>query len=405
MREDGFERVLGGVCAPRGFLASGVSCGIKGGGKPDLALVYSRVPASATGVFTSNEVKSASLLVTAEKMSAGEASAILVNSGNANSMTGERGIEDAKKSASLVEKKLGLAPGSVLVASTGVIGEYLPMEKLEGGIDLAVEELSPGGNTDAAKAITTTDTYPKELAVELEINGRAVRIGSMAKGSGMIHPNMATMIVIITTDLALDADLMRGMLSQAVEWSFNRISVDGDQSSNDVVLMMANGSAFSKKPKISESDAEEFFKALCWLTGNLAMALVKDGEGASKLLRLVVNGASDDDQAVRVARAVANSNLVKCAFYGGLPAWGRIAMAAGNAGAGIQPEKMEIRLGDFEVASGGRPVEHDQKELARIMERGEVEITIDLGLGEGSAYFLTSDLTPEYVLLNSSKKS
>lgn len=405
MKEMGFERILGGVCAPGGFLASGVACGIKEDGRPDLALVYSEMPAAAAGVFTSNEVKAAPVFLSRELLKGKSAQAVVVNSGNANAMTGARGLQDAKAMTETAENGLGLQAGQALVASTGLIGEYMPMDKVLKGIEQAVTELSPGGNTDAAKAIITTDSYPKELAVEMEIAGKVVRLGSMAKGSGMIRPRLATMLAVITTDLCPDADVMQDWLSKAVEWSFNRISVDGDQSTNDTVVMLANGAAFPGGHSLEEDEAELFFRALCWLTGNLAMALVKDGEGASKLLRVVVNGARDDGEAVRIAGSIANSNLVKCSFYGGIPNWGRIAAAAGGAGIPLNQENMEIFLGEHKVASKGEPVPYDDSDLERLLKRDEVEITLELGLGGGSAYFLTTDLTAEYVELNAGEKT
>ena len=395
-----FERILGGVCAPGGFLASAVSCGIKAKGELDLALLYSELPAVAAGVFTTNELKAAPVVYSKRSVGGKSARAVIVNSGNANSMTGSRGLADAEAMSAAVEKELGLPSRQVLVASTGPIGNYLPMKKVRKGIKQAVAELSPGGNTDAAKAIMTTDTYPKELAVEMEIARKVVRMGAMAKGAGMIHPDLATMIVVITTDAELDADMMQDWLSKAVQWSFNRISVDGDQSTNDTVLMLANSAAFPEGHTLDSEERDLMFRALCWLTANLAMALVKDGEGATKFLRIVVNGARDDSEAVQVARSIANSNLVKCSFYGGVLNWGRIASAAGSAGVALEPGKIDIFLGENMVASGGEPAETDSKGLEKYLKRDEVEITLDLGLGSGSAYFLTTDLSTEYVKIN-----
>lgn len=405
MQAMGIDRVLGGVCAPEAFLAAGVSCGIKEDARPDLALVYSELPAIAAGVFTSNTLRAAPVVVASERVTRRLVRAIVVNSGNANSMTGDRGLDDALTMAKVVEESLSIPEGQALVASTGPIGEYLPMDRVRRGIEQAAGELSSGGNTDAAKAIMTTDTYPKELAVEMEISGKTVRLGAMAKGSGMMHPHLATMIVVITTDMSIDPDLMQRWLEQAVEWSFNRISVDGDQSTNDAVLMLANGAAFPDGYSMDREEAELYFGALCWLTANLAMSLVKDGEGTSRLLRVVVNGAPGDREAVEVARAIANSNLVKCAFYGGMPSWGRVAAAVGNAGVALDPGKVDIFLGDHQVASKGGPMEHNVKELEAYLTREEIEITVDLGAGDGSAYFLTTDMTKEYVEFNSSAKT
>lgn len=400
-----FERILGGVCAPEGFLASGVSCGIKEQGVLDLALVYSESQATVAGLFTSNEVKAAPVVLSRKIVDTGNARAVVINSGNANAITGARGMEDALSMARKVESCLDLPPGQALVASTGVIGEYLPMERVLRGIEKASKDLSPGGNSDAAKAIMTTDTYPKELAVEMEIGGKVIRLGGMAKGAGMIHPQLATMIVVITTDMPMLPSGMKEWLARAVEWSFNRISVDGDQSTNDTILMLSNGYAFPDGYQMTADEEESLFKALCWLTANLSMALVKDGEGATRLLRIVVNGADSDGDAVKVARNIANSHLVKCAFYGGVPNWGRIAMAAGNAGVRVESERLTILLGEHEVMREGQPVDYEVGRLLGILKRDEVEITVELGVGDGSAYFLTSDISLENVRINAERKT
>lgn len=401
----GFDRILGGVCAPMGFLASGVACGIKGDERPDLALLYSEVPAFAAGVFTTNEMEAAPVALTRKLVSGGQAQAVVVNSGCANALTGSQGVEDAIAMGQAAEQALGIPQGQALVASTGRIGDKLPIDKVRAGIAQAAAELSPGGNTDAAKAIMTTDTYPKELAVEMEIGGKTVRLGAMAKGSGMIHPNMATMIAVITTDIELPHETMRDWLATAVEWSFNRISVDSDQSTNDCVLMLANGAAFPEGHVLTHEEADLFYRALCWLTGNLAMSLVKDGEGASKLLRIVVNGARKDTEAVMVARAIANSNLVKCSFFGQQMNVGRVAAAAGSAGVPLDQSKISIYVGEHLIAEGGQVVEYEDEDLDRMLRRDEVEITVNLSLGSGSAYFLSCDLTTEYVEFNAGEKS
>lgn len=405
MQTMGFDRILGGVCAPKGFLAAGVHCGIKKDGRPDLALVYSDRPARTAGVFTTNEVKAAPVLLTRELVGGASCRAVVINSGNANALTGERGMDDARSMARTLEEDLGLSPGEALVASTGVIGSYLPIDRVTKGIDNAVEELNPGGNTDAAKAIMTTDTYPKELAVELQVGGETVRMGAMAKGSGMVHPHLATIICVITTDLAMETGRLEEWLKKAAEWSFNRISVDGDQSTNDMVLMLANGAACDDGYSMTPDEEALAFRALCWLTGNLAMALIKDGEGATKLLRIVVNGAANDAEAVRVARAIANSNLLKCAFFGGMSGTGRIAAAAGNAGVPLEQEKMSVYLGEHRVLLNGVVVDNDPEDLDRVLKRDEVEVTLDLQSGSGSAYFLSTDLSKEYVEINAFEKS
>ncbi|MBN2168054.1 MAG: bifunctional glutamate N-acetyltransferase/amino-acid acetyltransferase ArgJ [Actinobacteria bacterium] len=405
MRLERFERILGGVCAPNDFLASGVSCGIKDGEKLDLALVYSETPSVAAGVFTTNNVKAAPVLLTEKRVPETAVRAVVINSGCANALTGKKGVEDAVKMAETTESLLGLSEGQALVCSTGHISEYLPIEKVVNGIERGVSELSPGGNGDAAKAIMTTDTYPKELAVEIEIGGEMVRLGAMAKGSGMIHPGMATLISVITTDMPLVLDEAQALLKKAVEWSFNRISVDGAQSTNDTVLMLANGAALADDYEISDEEKELFFEALCWLTGNLAMALVKDGEGATKHIRIVVNGAADDRSAVEAARAIANSNLVKSAFHGEIPGWGRIAAAAGSTDIEFDQNNLDIYIGEHKVVSGGEVSSYDSGEIGGMLAREEIEITVDLGSGKGSAYFLTTDLSEKYIKINASEKS
>ncbi|MBN1289746.1 MAG: bifunctional glutamate N-acetyltransferase/amino-acid acetyltransferase ArgJ [Actinobacteria bacterium] len=405
MRLERFERIMGGVCAPNDFLASGVSCGIKDGEKLDLALVYSETPSVAAGVFTTNNVKAAPVLLTRERVPGSAVRTVVINSGCANALTGKKGMEDAAEMVRTVEDLLGLVEGQALVCSTGHISEYLPMENVVKGIERGVSELSPGGNSDAAKAIMTTDTYPKELAVEIEIGGEMVRLGAMAKGSGMIHPGMATLISIITTDMPLVLDEAQDLLKKAVEWSFNRISVDGAQSTNDTVLMLANGAALTDDYEVSGEEKELFFEALCWLTGNLAMALVKDGEGAAKHIRIVVNGAVDDRSAVEAARAIANSNLVKSAFHGEIPGWGRIAAAAGSADIEFDQDNLDIYIGENKVVSGGEVSSYDSGVIARMLARDEIEITVDLGSGGGSAYFLTTDLSEKYIKINASEKS
>ncbi|PKQ28881.1 MAG: ornithine acetyltransferase [Candidatus Anoxymicrobium japonicum] len=400
MNAMGFERILGGVCAPKGFLASGVACGIKAEGKPDLALLYSEFPAAAAGVFTTNEMKAAPVKLCKEIVDGPCARAVVINSGCANAMTGKRGDDDAHAMVRFAEKALGVGAGQVLVASTGHIGEYLLVDKVTSGIKQAVDELSVGGNTDAAKAIMTTDSYPKELAAEMEIGGKVVRLGAMAKGAGMMHPNMATMIAVITTDLALPRERMSDWLKKSVEWSFNRITVDGDQSTNDTVLMLANGAAFPDGHVLTDEEADLFFRVLCWLTGRLARSLVKDGEGAGKLLRVVVNSARDDVEAERVARAIANSNLVKCSLYGGSVNVGRIAAAAGSAGVSIEQSKLAIYVGEHKVVEFGEPVEHDPRDIEKMTRRGEVEVTVSLGVGLAAAQILTCDLSKEYVAIN-----
>ncbi|MCG0238605.1 MAG: bifunctional glutamate N-acetyltransferase/amino-acid acetyltransferase ArgJ [Firmicutes bacterium] len=394
---------LGGVTAPRGFLAAGVSADVKGRGgtKKDVALLFSQVPAAAAGVFTRNRVQAAPVILSRERVARGRLQAVVVNSGNANACTGEQGLRDAEAMAAIAAEALGIAPELVAVASTGVIGVPLPMDRIAAGIRAAAAALSPEGNADAAQAILTTDTFPKEWAVQAELSGgRTVTLGGMAKGSGMIHPNMATMLAFVTTDAPVAPADLQAALRAAVDRSFNMITVDGDTSTNDMVLALANGLAGGDPIAPGTDDWAAFAAALEKLLVYLARAIARDGEGATKLLEVVVTGAADLEDARRAARAVAGSNLVKAAVFGCDPNWGRVLAALGYSGATFDPARVNLWLGSVQVMAGGAPVPFDEAAARQVLAQPEVTIRADLGAGEATATAWGCDLSYDYVRIN-----
>lgn len=393
-----------GVTAPRGFLAAGVHAGLKRKRK-DVALIVSQTPAVAAGTFTTNQVKAAPVVLSAEHLKAGQARAIVANSGNANACNGERGYADARRMAEYTAELLGIRTEEVLVASTGVIGLPLPMDKVEAGIRSACQALSPSGGDDAAEAILTTDTRTKQAAVEFDVDGVPVRIGGMAKGSGMIHPNMATMLAFLTTDAAVDPVFLQEALTRAVDETFNMISVDGDTSTNDMVLMLANGQADNPTVMSGSPAAERFSAALRALCLYLAKEIVRDGEGATKLVEIAVCGAPSTAAARTIARSISASNLVKTAIFGQDANWGRILAAAGYAGVPFEPEKVTIYLGDVRVAERGSALAFDEEAAARALGEKEVRITVDLGAGDYAATAWTCDMTYDYVKINASYRT
>jgi glutamate N-acetyltransferase/amino-acid N-acetyltransferase len=394
--------VAGDAASPKGFLAAGVHCGIKRE-KPDLALVLSDgggPPASAAGVFTTNRVKAAPVRYTQRAIVAGRARAIVVNSGNANACTGDAGLADAAEMARLTGEALGLDPEHVLVASTGVIGVPLPMDAIRSGIPRAARELAADGRS-AAEAIRTTDKFPKTAAALVTIDGVPVTVGGMAKGAGMIHPNLATTLCFLTTDASVPPAVLRGALKRAVQASFNSITVDGDTSTNDTVLVLANGRA-GGSPITSGEPLTRFTAALTHVAGELARMVVSDGEGATKLVEIEVSGAVSDAEAHQAAMTVANSLLVKTALHGGEPNWGRILAALGRSGVEMAEESTDVRFGDLEVVRGGLGVPGVWDAAAAALEEKEITVGIRLGMGEGSARVWTSDLSEEYVRINGS---
>ncbi len=393
-----------GVTAPRGFRAAAVAAGIKKSG-PDLALLVADWGCSVAGVFTNNRVQAAPVLVSREHAASGQARAVLINAGCANAATGAAGLADARESAVVTAAAVGCRPAEVLVASTGVIGVPLPMDKLRAGIAAAAAELSPQAGPAAARAIMTTDTRPKQVCVEFTLDGHQARLGGMAKGAGMIAPNMATMLGILTTDVAIDARLLQRALHQAVERSFNRISVDGDTSTNDMVVLLASG-ALEARAILDASDAYEAFSAaLERACLDLAEQIVRDGEGATRLAEVRVEGARSVDEAQRLARCVAESPLVKTALHGGDPNWGRILAAAGRSGVEFDAQRVDVWLGDVWVCAEGAARPYDEATAHAAMLADPVRVRLDLHAGAASGWMWTCDFGRGYVDVNAHYRS
>jgi glutamate N-acetyltransferase/amino-acid N-acetyltransferase len=394
----------GTVTSAEGFYAAGIHCGIKRS-KKDLALIYSKLPCTGAGTFTLNKVKAAPLMVSQSLLAQSDfVHAVVINSGNANACTGEKGLEDVSTTQILAASFLGISPDHVVVSSTGVIGQYLPMDKIESGIRAIVPSLSSDAGVDAAEAIMTTDTRSKYGAVEVELSAGKVRIGAIAKGSGMIMPNMATMLCFVTTDAAVDKACLQTMLSKAVQQSFNRISVDGDTSTNDMVVLLANG-ASGVKVDAQSSDALLFLEALTALCKKAAQAIVIDGEGATKLITVRVEGAATEEEANWVGKAIANSPLVKTAMHGEDANWGRIICAAGYSGADLAPEKVSIYFDDEPILQKGFQIALDEARARQILSKSLVEIRVDLGAGDQTATWWTCDLSAEYVRINAAYRT
>lgn len=393
----------GTVTSVPGFLAAGVPCGIKPTGDPDLALVAAERPCVAAGVFTRNAFAAAPVLHSRALLASNPAGvrAVLINSGCANACTGEPGLAEARLTAALVADALGCPPEAVLLMSTGVIGVRLPLACLQAGIPMAARALSATGGAPAARAIMTTDTRPKDCAVRAWIQGRPVTVGGMAKGAGMIHPQMATLLALIVTDAVASPSVLQAILRRAADRSFNAISVDGDTSTNDTLLLLANGHA-GHRPLLDPGaeDAAILAQAVEAVALHLAQAIVRDGEGASRYVAVVVRGAADDADARRAADAIVRSPLVKTALYGGDPNWGRVLCAVGYSGAEVDPARAALWFGDLALVAGGCPLEYDEGRAEAILSQPEVTITVDLGLGAGAATMWTCDLTHRYVDIN-----
>ncbi len=395
------EWLEGGITAVPGILASGIHGGIKASGKKDLALIYSSTPARAAAVFTTNQVKGAPVLVSMEHIKGGTLQAIVASSGCSNVCTGEQGLRDAREMTTIVGELLKIPPSRVLVASTGVIGQPLPMDKIRAALPKLVKSLSPQGGPNAAEGIMTTDTRPKEAALRLDVNGRPVTIGGIAKGVGMIEPHLATMFGFVATDAVVSAEALDAALRRAVEGSFNRITVDGDQSTSDTVAILANGLAENQVLEKGSRGLRQFTRGLEALTQKLAKLLVADGEGATKLVTVQVKGARSRRDARLAARSVANSLLVKTAINGQDPNWGRITMALGKSPALVRADRVGIWFDDERVVTGGQLRPGARLDRVReIMARPEFSIVIDLGLGRGEDHVWTCDLSEEYVRIN-----
>lgn len=393
----------GGVCAAKGFQASGVHCGIrKNQTKKDLALIFSAVPAKAAAVYTTNAVKGAPLLVTKQHLENGMAQAVICNSGNANTCNAN-GVEIAEQMCTLAAEQLHIDANDVLVASTGVIGKVLDIQPIAEGISPLVKNLGMNSK-DAAHAIMTTDTTIKEIAVEFEVGGVVCRLGGIAKGSGMIHPDMATMLVFLTTDCAISAEMLKKALSSDVTQTFNMLSIDGDTSTNDMVTVMANGLAGNAEISEEGEAFDTFMKALNTVTVHLCRSIAADGEGATKLLECVVTGAADETQAKIAAKSVICSSLLKAAMFGADANWGRVLCALGYSKAGIDPQSVDVsfrsKAGEIVVCEKGAGVDFSEEKAKEILLESEIEILICLNSGTAAATAWGCDLTYDYVKIN-----
>jgi glutamate N-acetyltransferase / amino-acid N-acetyltransferase len=394
-----FSHLEGSVTAPQGFRAAGVAAGIKPSGNPDVALIVSDRPASAAAVFTTNRVVAPPVVVSREHVADGRARAVAVNAGCANACTGAGGMDDARRMAVLTAELVGARPEEVLVASTGLIGRRLPMERLEAGLRAAAHALSAEGGPDAARAIMTTDTRPKEIAVEVPIDGKTVRIGGICKGSGMIAPRMATMLAFLTTDAEVWPEVLRSTLTSAAQRTFNCVTVDGDTSTNDTFALLANG-ASGVRITPSTPAHRAFCDGLLYACEYLAKELARDGEGATKLVVVEVRGAVSTVQARQAARSIASSPLVKTALFGNDPNWGRIVCAAGYSGAALDPDRLALTLCGIPLVRNGEPLPFDEAAASRAMQAPENRIVLDLGQGSAAATVWTCDLSYDYVRIN-----
>ncbi|MDJ0676590.1 MAG: bifunctional ornithine acetyltransferase/N-acetylglutamate synthase [Calothrix sp. MO_167.B42] len=405
-----WQEITGGVTAPKGYRAAGIKAGLKPSGLPDLALILSDVEAIAAGVFTTSQVRAACVDYCRQNLQAKHgARAILCNAGQANAATGEQGVLDAQESAQLLAGELNIPPESILLASTGVIGQRIKMEAMRRGIPQVVTELSASGSDGAAQAIVTTDLVVKSIALETSIGDRVVRIGGIAKGSGMIHPNMATMLAFVTTDAAVSPHLWQEMLSRASDRSFNAITVDGDTSTNDCLIGLVNGQSRAHAITEKGRDADKLEAMLTAVCQHLAKAIARDGEGATCLIEVEVTGAQDEKSARQVAKTIVGSSLVKSAIFGRDPNWGRIAAAAGRAGISFEQENLRIELGDFLLMENGQPLQFDRAAASAYLKQASegaylkedtVFISVSIGNGNGSGTAWGCDLSYDYVKIN-----
>jgi glutamate N-acetyltransferase/amino-acid N-acetyltransferase len=391
----------GTVTSPQGFFAGATSAGInkRAAGKLDLAVLFSEKPCTAAGVFTTSQLQGAPVVLNRQRLEKGRAGAVVVNSGCSNSFTGEKGLADAAEMASLVAVGIGIEPEEVLVASTGVIGVPLPMKKIRPAVEMIV--LSRDGGHDLAKAMMTTDTMPKEMAVKVKTGEGEFTIGGAVKGSGMIHPDMATLLCFLTTDAAVEVGFLKRVLKEAVDASFNMVSIDGDTSPSDMVLLLANGLAGGEPVTAGSPLAAAFEQALERVCLRLARLVAADGEGATRLIEVTVDSAADLAQARKAARAVVSSALVKTAVNGADPNWGRVVAAVGRSGADMDEARIDLYLGDIQVIKAGRALKTGRREIDRLLRGKEVILRLNLNLGEGRATAWGCDLSAEYVAINS----
>jgi glutamate N-acetyltransferase/amino-acid N-acetyltransferase len=404
------KMIKGNITAPAGFRAGGIFCGIKASGKSDLALIVSDVPASAAGMFTSNKVKAAPVVLSMKRLKGGQAQAIIINSGSANACTGTQGLRDAVEVAKRVSEELGVKESHVLMASTGAIGMPLPVVKVLRGLRKLVKVVSVKGGDDAARAILTTDLVKKEIAVEININGKPVRVGGIAKGSGMINPDLvahATMLAFITTDAKIKPALLSKALNEAVVDSFNMVTVDNDTSTNDTVVMLANGMSRCEvrgmryEVRGKRSEYGKFVEALKFVCTYLAKAVAKDGEGATKLVEIRVEGALSARDARRAAKTIVGSNLFKAAVYGADPNWGRVMAALGYSGIEFDPAKVDLSIGKFKVVKSGAAIHFNRSAARKYLKANkEVVYSLNLNSGKHSAVAWGCDLSYDYVKIN-----
>ncbi|GAB6086638.1 bifunctional glutamate N-acetyltransferase/amino-acid acetyltransferase ArgJ [Alkaliphilus crotonatoxidans] len=398
-----FEIIEGNVTSPKGFLASGVHIGMKRV-KKDLALVYSQVPAVGAGVFTTNKACAAPVIVSKENIKDNQIQAIIINSGNANACTGQQGLADAREMGAITAAALKIPEENIIVSSTGVIGVPLPMNLLKKGIPQAVAALSAEGGGSGAEAIMTTDTAPKTIGVVVEIDGKRVTVGGMAKGSGMIHPNMATMLAIVTTDILIEADYLNDLLKEATDQTYHMISVDGDTSTNDMVAVMANGLAGNEIMNHQHPQRKEFEQAFLYVHEYLAKAIVRDGEGATKFIEVAVDHAPNVSDARKAVKAVLTSNLVKTAFFGEDGNWGRILCSIGYSDANFDINKIEISLSSgpdlVKIVEGGQGTNYQEESVAALLKHQDIKIHVDMNNGNERAVGWGCDLSYDYVKIN-----
>ncbi len=390
----------------KGYLFSGISAGIKKDGRKDLGLIYSEVPARVAGLFTTNVVRAAPVQLDRERLRKGLCQAIVVNSGNANACTGNPGLRDAQKVSSLVAKRLGIDEQLVFPSSTGVIGSRLPMKKMEEAIPKLVEQLSPGGWMSTVEAIMTTDTFPKIEVGTCRIKGKEVKLCGMVKGAGMIRPNLATMLSFLVTDARIEVPLLQEMLATAAQSSYNRITVDGETSTNDTVLLLANGKGDHVTLNRMDRDAKRFQSMLSKVCQGLAQSVVKDGEGATKFVEIQIQGAQNDEDAREAAYTVAHSPLVKTAFFGEDANWGRILCAVGHSGVPIDPNRIDVFFDKSPVVKKGMGLgPQAEKKATQVLKKRSFKVTVDLHRGKSQFSVFTTDLSLDYVKINASYRS
>ncbi len=400
MSEQSYAYADGGVVAPAGFLAAGISAGIKKSGKRDVALIVADCAVPSAAVFTTNSMAAPPVIVSRDVVAGGLVRAAVVNAGNANACTGVAGMADARTMAAAVAAHLDCEASEVVVASTGVIGVPMPMDVVIAGIEQAASALDSARGDSAAEAIMTTDTFPKQLAVSVEVGGVRYTVGGMAKGSGMISPDMATMLAFVTTDAPLSPVACDAALRAAVDLTFNRITVDSDTSTNDMVLLMASGSAGGARIEVESPAFPAVADAVEHVCGELARMVVRDGEGATKFISVTVRGAATDGDAYAAAMSIANSPLFKTAIFGADANWGRVAMAVGKSAARVDPDRLEVVFAGIETCRDGMAVPFDEAAAARALAEPEVDVLVDLHLGTGSSTVWTCDLSYEYVRIN-----